>query len=62
MSAVAAHTYSRTNTAIYASDNLRNFLKRLVNQYGLDPQGVVDAWIQKVVAAPRTDPAVARMG
>jgi len=53
MSAVAVHTYTRTNTAIYASDNLRNFLKRLVYQYGLDPQGVVDAWTSWVDRAAR---------
>jgi hypothetical protein len=26
----------------------RNFLKRPVNQYGLDPQGVVEAWSSSV--------------
>ena len=54
MSAVTTHAYARTNTSIYASDNLRNFLKRLVYQYGLDPQGVLDAWSSWVDRAART--------
>ena len=38
------HAYARTHTAIFVSDKLRNFLKLLVRYYGLDPQGVLDAW------------------
>jgi hypothetical protein len=54
MSSVYATAYSRTQTAIYVSDKLRNFLKLLVNRYGLDPQGVVDAWSGWVDRAARS--------
>jgi hypothetical protein len=53
MSAVSTYTYARVHTAIYASDKLRNFLKLLVRHYGLDPQGVVDAWSEWVDRAVR---------
>jgi hypothetical protein len=54
MSAVAVHTYARTHTSVFVSDKLRNFLKLLVRHYGLDPQGVVDAWSDWVDRAART--------
>ena len=53
MSTVAVHTYARTHTAVFVSDKLRNFLKILVRHYGLDPQGVVDAWSDWVDRAAR---------
>lgn len=53
MSAVSTYTYARIHTAIYASDKLRNFLKLLVRYYGLDPQGVIDAWSDWVDRAVR---------
>lgn len=54
MSAVAVHSYARTHTSVFVSDKLRNFLKLLVRHYGLDPQGVVDAWSDWVDRAART--------
>lgn len=54
MSVVSLRTYSRTHTSTYVSDRLRNFLKLLVRYYGLDPQGVVDAWSEWVDCAART--------
>lgn len=54
MSAVATHAYARSHTSVYVSDKLRNFLKLLVRHYGLDPQGVVDAWSDWVDRAART--------
>lgn len=54
MSAVSVHAYARSHTSVYASDKLRNFLKLLVRHYGLDPQGVVDAWSDWVDHAART--------
>jgi hypothetical protein len=54
MTAVATRTYNRTHTTVFASDKLRNFLKLLVRQYGLDPQGVIDAWSSWVDRAART--------
>lgn len=53
MSSVSTYSYTRTNTAIYASDKLRSFLKLLVRHYGLDPQGVIDAWSEWVDRAAR---------
>ncbi len=53
MTAVHTHAYSRTNTAIYVSDKMRNFLKLLVNYYGLDPEAVVEAWSDWVDRAVR---------
>lgn len=54
MSAVATRAYARVHTAVFASDKLRNFLKLLVRKYGLDPQGVIDAWSKWVNRAART--------
>ena len=54
MNAVSTYSYARTHTSVYVSDKLRNFLKLLVRQYGLDPQGVVDAWSDWVDRAVRT--------
>jgi hypothetical protein len=54
MSAVATHAYARSHTSVYVSDKLRNFLKLLVRHYGLDPQGVADAWTDWVDRAART--------
>lgn len=54
MTAVTVHTYNRTHTSVFVSDKLRNFLKLLVRHYGLDPQGVVDAWSDWVDRTART--------
>ena len=53
MSAVSVHSLARTHTSVFVSDKLRNFLKILVRDYGLDPQGVVDAWSDWVDRAAR---------
>lgn len=39
-----ATTYARTNTAIYVADKMRNLMKSLVINAGLDPKALVDAW------------------
>lgn len=54
MSAVAVRSFTRTHTSVFVSDKLRNFLKILVRHYGLNPQGVVDAWSEWVDRAART--------
>jgi len=54
MNAVAVHALARTHTSVFISDKLRNFLKLLVRYYGLDPQGVLDAWSDWVDRAART--------
>lgn len=51
---VRSYAYARTHTSVFVSDKLRNFLKLLVRQYGLNPQGVVDAWSDWVDRAART--------
>jgi hypothetical protein len=53
MSTVSVHAFARTHTSVFVSDKLRNFLKILVRDYGLDPQGVVDAWSSWVDRAAR---------
>jgi len=52
--ATSVHTLARTHTSVFVSDKLRNFLKLLVRHYGLDPQGVLDAWSDWVDRATRT--------
>ena len=54
MNAVAVHSYARSHTSVFVSDKLRNLLKLLIRHYGLDPQGVVDAWSDWVDRAART--------
>ena len=54
MTAVSTYAYTRAHTSTYVSDKLRNFLKLLVNHYGLNPEGVVDAWSDWVDRAART--------
>lgn len=53
MTAVSTHAYARSHTSTYVSDKLRNFIKLLVNHYGLNPEGVVDAWSSWVDRAAR---------
>ena len=53
MHSVYATNYSLTQTAIFVSDKMRNFLKLLVNRYGLNPEGVLDAWKEWVDRAVR---------
>jgi hypothetical protein len=54
MTVMSTYAYARSHTSVYVSDKLRNFLKLLVRHYGLDPQGVVDAWSDWVDRAART--------
>lgn len=41
---VSTFTYTRTHTAVYVADNMRNQLKRIVQAAGLSPQDLVDDW------------------
>lgn len=52
--AAYTHTYARTHTSTYVSDKMRNLLKILVRNHGLNPQKVVDAWSDWVDRAART--------
>ncbi|KGE01843.1 hypothetical protein [Rhizobium sp. YS-1r] len=51
--AVSTHNYTRTNTAIYVSDKVRNLMRLLIINYGLDPTELVDAWSDWVQDAAR---------
>ena len=44
MSSTYAITYTRTHTATFASDNIRNVLREIVRESGLDPTHLVDDW------------------
>ena len=46
--AVNTHNYSRTNTAVYVSDKVRNLMKLLILRYNLDPTKLMDAWTEWV--------------
>ena len=54
MNAVATFAYARTHSATFVSDKMRNLLKVLVRDHGLDPQKLVDAWSDWVDRAVRT--------
>ena len=54
MMSTAVYSYACTHTAVFVSDKLRNFLKLLVREHGLNPQGVLDAWSSWVDRAART--------
>jgi len=41
---VSTSTYTRTHTAAFVSDKLRNLIKILVRDYGLCPEKVLDSW------------------
>lgn len=46
--------FARAHTAAYVSDKIRVLLKRLVRDYGLDPQRLADAWTDWIERAART--------
>jgi hypothetical protein len=53
MSATFTSTYSRTHTAKYVSDKMRNVLKYLISYYNLNPTSLLDAWTSWVDAGAR---------
>jgi hypothetical protein len=53
MSATFASAYSRTHTAKYVSDKMRNVLKYLISYYGLNPTALLDSWTSWVDAGAR---------
>ncbi|HEX8704775.1 MAG TPA: hypothetical protein VF815_38435, partial [Myxococcaceae bacterium] len=53
MSSVKTTVYTRTHTAAFVSDKMRNLLKNLVYHAGLDPQRLLDAWSDWVDRAAR---------
>ncbi len=50
---VSTFTYTRTHTATYVADNMRNQLKRIIQAAGLSPEGLIDDW-ETTGAAVRT--------
>lgn len=53
MTTTHANAYARTNTAIFVADKMRNLMKSLVINAGLDPKALVDAWSSWVHDAAR---------
>ncbi|MFC3070499.1 HORMA domain containing protein [Phenylobacterium soli] len=41
---VSTFTYTRTHTATYVADNMRNQLKRIIQAAGLSPEDLADSW------------------
>ena len=41
---VSTFTYTRTHTATFVADNMRNQLKRIIQAAGLSPQDLADSW------------------
>lgn len=54
MSSTHTFAYSRSHTAAFASDKMRNLLKVLVRYHGLNPEKLVDAWSDWADRAVRT--------
>lgn len=48
-----ANAYARTHTATFVADKLRNLMKNLVIDAGLDPTALADAWSGWVYDAAR---------
>jgi hypothetical protein len=42
--AVSTFTYTRTHTAAFVADHMRNQLTRIVQAAGLSPEKLVDDW------------------
>ena len=53
MTTTFATSYTRTHTAAFVSDKMRNLLKILVQHHGLNPTTLVDAWSSWVDRAAR---------
>ena len=53
MNVVNTLSFSRTHTATFVSDKMRNLLKTLILDYGLEPKLLVDAWSDWVHDAAR---------
>lgn len=53
---MSAHTftYSRTHTAVFVSDNMRNLIRDIISWSGLDPTKLADDWESVVGNAVQT--------
>lgn len=45
MSTAHTFTYSRTHTAVFVSDNMRNLIRDIISWSGLDPTKLADDWV-----------------
>ena len=54
MTATTVSAYTRTHTAAFVSDKMRNLLKILIQYHRLNPTALVDAWTSWVDRAART--------
>lgn len=52
--ATRTHNLTRSHTSVFVSDKMRNLLKQLVINTGLNPEKLVDAWTSWVDNAVRT--------
>jgi len=48
MSSTHTLTYSRTHTSVFVSDNIRNVLRDIIKEGGLDPTKLMDAWSSNI--------------
>lgn len=46
--------FTRTQTAVFVSDKMRNLLKQLIRHHSLNPEKLVDAWTASIETAVRT--------
>jgi hypothetical protein len=53
MTATTVSAYTRTHTATFASDKMRNLLKILILYHKLDPTALMDAWTDWIGGAAR---------
>lgn len=44
-------TYSRTHTSVFVSDNIRNVLRDIIIEGGLDPIRLMDSWSSNIGSA-----------
>lgn len=51
MSSTYTLTYSRTHTSVFVSDNIRNVLRDIINEGGLDPTNLMDSWSSNIGTA-----------
>lgn len=51
MSSTHTLTYSRTHTSVFVSDNIRNVLRDIIKEGGLDPTKLMDSWFSDIGTA-----------
>src|SRR5476651_2500480 len=54
MTAVVAHTYNRTYSVVFLAENMRNALRDVIRESGLDPVELMRQWPEWIGPAVRT--------